>query len=64
MKEKRVKTAVSTGEVSLPPAQAAGWGVKVRAEHGYGSEKPGFVVKKWLVKQRDASIIAKIAGET
>ncbi|MGA3180016.1 MAG: hypothetical protein ABSF38_06725 [Verrucomicrobiota bacterium] len=59
-----MKTAVSTGEVSLPPAQAAGWGMKVRAEHGYGSEKPCFVVKKWLVKQRDASIIAKIAGET
>jgi hypothetical protein len=64
MKEKRLKTSVSTGKVSLHPAQAAGWNVNVRAEHGYGSEKPCFVVKKWLVKQRDASIIAKIAGET
>jgi hypothetical protein len=51
MKEKRLKTSVSTGKVSLHPAQAAGWNVNVRAEHGYGSEKPGFVVAKWLVKK-------------
>jgi hypothetical protein len=50
--------------VSLHPAQAAGWNVNVRAEHGYGSEKPGFVVAKWLVKKRDERIIAKTTGET
>ncbi|MGA3179516.1 MAG: hypothetical protein ABSF38_04155 [Verrucomicrobiota bacterium] len=64
MKEKRLKTSVSTGKVSLHPAQAAGWNVNVRAEHGYGSEKPGFVVAKWLVKKRDERIIAKTTGET
>lgn len=64
MKEKRMKTSVSTGKVSLPSAQAAGWNVKVRAEHGYGFEKPSLVVEKWLVKQRDESIIAKPTGKT
>jgi hypothetical protein len=59
-----MKTSVNTSEVSLPPAQAAGWNVKVGAEHGYGSEKPGFVAEKWLVKQRDESIIAKTTGKS
>jgi hypothetical protein len=42
MNEKRMKTSVTTGEVSLHSAQEAGWDVRVRAEHGCGSEKHGF----------------------
>jgi hypothetical protein len=31
---------IAEGEVSLSPAPEADWGIKVRAEHGCGSEKP------------------------
>jgi hypothetical protein len=33
------------------------WGVKTRVEHGFASEKPGFGVEYWLVKQSDGRII-------
>jgi hypothetical protein len=56
-----MKTSVNTVEVSLPPAYEAGWGVKVRAEHGGGSEKHGFGVEKWLAKPGDGRKIAKMA---
>jgi hypothetical protein len=64
MNEKRMKTAHNTGEVSLPPAHEAGWGVKAGAEHGCGSGKPGFGVEKWLARPRDERIIAKTDGKT
>lgn len=63
MKERRMKTSVGTGKVSLPPAQADGWGVKVGAEHGSDSEKHGLAVEKWLGKPRDERIIAKTTGK-
>jgi len=47
MNEKRMKTSVNTGELSSPPAHGASWGVKVRAEHACGSEKPALGVEKW-----------------
>ena len=34
-----MKTSVSTGKVSLLPAPGAGWGVKIGAETGGGTEK-------------------------
>jgi hypothetical protein len=46
MNEKRMKTALNTGQVSLPPAQEAGWNAKVHPEQGGGSGKPGFGVQK------------------
>jgi hypothetical protein len=55
MNEKRMKTSVNTGELSSPPAQGACWGVKVRAEHGCGSEKPALGVEKWLEMPREES---------
>jgi hypothetical protein len=64
MNENRMKTAINTGGVSSPPAQKAVWGVNIRAEHGSGSEKQGFVVEKWLVNPSDGSIIAKTRGKT
>jgi hypothetical protein len=64
MNEKRMKTSVNTGELSSPPARGACLGVKVRAEHGCASEKPGFRVEKWLAKPRDERIIAKRLKKT
>jgi hypothetical protein len=49
MNEKRMKTSVNTGEVSLPAAQEAGRGVKVRAEQGGGSENRVLALKKGLI---------------
>jgi hypothetical protein len=54
-----MKTSVNTGELSSPPAHGACWGVKVRADHGCGSEKPALGVEKWLEMPRDERIIAK-----
>ena len=59
MNEKRMKTSVNTGEVSLPAAQEAGRGVKVRAEQGGGFEKPGFGVEKGLDNACGGKIMAK-----
>jgi hypothetical protein len=64
MSEKRMKTSVNTGEVSLHPAHKAGWGVKVLAEHHGGSEKHSFGVEIWLEKPGDGKIIAKMIGKT
>jgi hypothetical protein len=63
MNEKRMKTSVNTGELSSPPAQGACWGVKVRAEHGCGSEKPALGVEKWLEMPREERIITKMTGK-
>jgi hypothetical protein len=63
MNEKRMKTSVNTGELSSPPAQGACWGVKVRAEHGCGSEKPALGVEKWLEMPREERIITKTTGK-
>jgi hypothetical protein len=43
MNENRMKTSVNTDEVSLSPAQTAGWGLKIGVENGCGSEKQGWV---------------------
>jgi hypothetical protein len=63
MNEKRMKTSVNTGELSSPPAHGACWGVKVRAEHACGSEKPALGVEKWLEMPRDERIITKTTGK-
>ena len=55
-----MNTSVNTEEVSLHPAQEAGWGVKARAEHGGGSDKHGFGVAKLLAKPSDGRTIAKM----
>ncbi len=55
-----MKTSVNTSEVSLPPAHEAGWGVKVRAEHGGGSKNTVLVLKNGLVKPGDGRIIEKM----
>jgi hypothetical protein len=59
MMEQRMKTSVSTGKLSSPPAHGACWGAKVRAEHGYGSERPALGVGKWLEISRDERTITK-----
>jgi hypothetical protein len=59
-----MKTAGSTGEVSLPSAHGAGWNVKARAQQGGSSEKSRFGVEKRLVKPRNESIIVKTTGKT
>ena len=59
-----MKTSVNTGEVSLPPAREAGWGVKVPAEHGSGSEKLDFDVEKWLELPSDERIITQTTGKS
>jgi len=46
MNEKRMKTSVNTGGLSSPPAHGVCWGVKARAEHRCGSEKPALDVEK------------------
>jgi hypothetical protein len=46
-----MKTSANTGEVSLPPAREAGWGVKVRAEHGGSSENTVLALKNGLPSQ-------------
>ena len=58
-----MKTSVNTGGVSSPPSPRAGWRVKIRAEHGNGSEKQVFGVAKWLAKPNDGRIIPKTTGE-
>ena len=63
MNEQRMKTSVSTGKLSSPPALGACWGVKVRAEHGCGSEKPALGVEKWLEMPREERIITKTTGK-
>jgi hypothetical protein len=63
MNEKRMKTSVNRGEVSLSPAHEAGWGIKVRAEHGHSSEKPGLGVEKSLEPPTDGRIITKKLGK-
>jgi hypothetical protein len=63
MNEKRMKTSVNTVGVSLRSAQEAGWGVKILAEHGGGSEKQVFGVEKWLAKPSDGGIIAGKTGK-
>jgi len=59
-----MKTSVNTGEVLLPQAQAAGWGVKTGTEHRCGSEKQGFGVEKWLDGPSDRRKITGTAGKT
>ena len=48
MNEKRMKTSVNTGELSLPSTRADVGGQKLGAEHGGGSEKGSFGVKQGL----------------
>jgi len=63
MNEQRMKTSVNTGESSSPPDHGACWGVKVRADHGCGSEKPALGFAKWLEMPRDERIITKPLGK-
>jgi hypothetical protein len=64
MNENRLKTSISTGEVSLPPAQPAGGGVKIGVEHGRGSEKQGLVVEKWVDRPSEGRKIAETTNKT
>lgn len=50
--------------MSSSPAQAAGWGLKIGAEHGGGPEKQGFGVEKWVDKPSDGRKIAETTGKT
>ena len=59
-----MKTLVKTGAVSLPPAHAAGWGVKIRAEHVGGFETHGFGVGDWLPKPGGGRISAKMGWKS
>jgi hypothetical protein len=59
-----MKTSLHTGEVSPPPAQAAGWGLKIGAEHGGGSEKQSFGVENSLDEPSDGRIIGKETSKT
>ncbi len=52
-------TAVGTEEVSLPPAQEAGWGVKIDGEHRDGSERQGLEDANWLAKASVGRTIRK-----
>lgn len=63
MNEKRMKTLGNLGEPSSPPAQAAGWSVKVRAQAGGGSEKPAIDVENGLEPPMDERIIAETTGK-
>ena len=45
------------------PAQAAGWGLKIGAEHGR-SEKQGFGVEKWVDKPSDGRKIVETTSKT
>jgi hypothetical protein len=64
MNEKRMKTSVNTGVVSLPPAQRAGCDQKPRAEHGGGSEKDCFGVENGLDRPSDGRNIAETTRKT
>ena len=64
MKEKRMKTSVNTGELSLLQAQAAGWSVKPPAQQDDGPEKGGFGVEKRLAEPKDERIIAAMTGKS
>jgi hypothetical protein len=64
MNERRMKTSVNTGAVSLLAVQEASRGVQTDVERGCGSEKQGLAVKKWLAQPSDERIIAKMRGET
>jgi hypothetical protein len=64
MNENRMKTSVNTGDVSLPPAQTAGWSVKSTAQQGDGPEKGCFGVEKWVDKPSDGRKIAETTGKT
>jgi hypothetical protein len=54
-RENRMKTSIHTGEVSSPPAQAAGWGVKP----GGGTEKRRRGAPYLLANSCDGGIIVK-----
>jgi len=64
MNEKRMKTSVNTGEVSLPPPQTAGWSVKPPTQKRDGREKRGFDVEEWLDKPSDGRKIVGTTGKT
>ena len=64
MNEKRMKTSVNTGELSLDSAQGSGRGVQTDGERGCGSEKQGFDVEKWVDKPSDGRKIVETTGKT
>jgi hypothetical protein len=64
MNESPMKTSVNTGDVSLPPAQTAGWSVKSTAQQGDGPEKGRFGVEKWVDKPSDGRKIAETTRKT
>ena len=59
-----MKTSVNTEGASSPPAREAGWGVKIRADHGGGTERQGFGIPKRLENPSDGGMMAKTTGKT
>jgi hypothetical protein len=64
MNEKRMKTSVNMVGVSLHSVKESGWGVKIRAEQGGGSESRGFDVEKRVAKAIEGRITAKTQFDT
>ena len=64
MNENRMKTAVNTGELSSRPAQAAGWGLKIGAEHSRDTENRRFGTENGIDKPSVGRIIAETTGKT
>ena len=64
MNEKRMTTCVSTGDVSLPPAQGAGWGVRIGGDEGIVAKTSNLGDGNRLAKRFDGTKIAKKVGQT
>jgi hypothetical protein len=52
------------GEVSLPLAQSAGWGLQIGGNEANVSENSQFGTAKWLATPSDGRIIAKTTEKT
>jgi hypothetical protein len=59
-----MKTMENTEYVSLPPAQSAGWGLKIGGDEAHITEKSLFGTPKWLANPSAGRIIAKTTGKT
>jgi len=64
MNEKRMRTPVNTGEVSLLPVQGAVWSVKIDAAHGDGTEKRRLGTPDLLANPCDGGNIVETTSKT
>ena len=53
----------NTEDVSLPPAQSAGWGLEIGGDEANVTEKSHFGTPKWLANPSAGRIIAKRLGK-